>query len=592
MPKVSITQTAPIRRDLATVEDIDLSKYRTEDMLTAYNAYTAAGSATGEVVYVNYGRPEDFAALAKLGVSVTGKIALARYGKNFRGVKPDQAAKAGAIGMIIYSDPGDDGANRGDVYPEGPWRPGDAIQRGSVLKIWEYPGDPLTPGVPSLPGVARLAVDAAKSLQRIPVTPVSADEARELVKGLRGIRVPGKDWQGGYDFGYRLGDGAGGTRVTMTVDVGYAQTPARNVIVTVPGSDPDAGYVLIGGHRDTWGPGNSDNQGGWLTTMETARALGALYRDGWRPRRSIVLAGWDGEEHGLLGSTEYAEAHADQLRKDAIAYLNLDGATGRSFGADGVPSLDAAIRSVAAMVDDPGGKGSVLQAWTAASKGRPTVGRMGSGSDYSAFLHHLGVPAVGMGFSSSGGLYHSLYDNHDSTLRFADPGWKSMTASAELTGVLALRLANADVLPMKYSAYANETATLLEAMKAKAPAAGLDAAIAAAREWAGAARRLESYGARISAGGLVPGERAAAAKINAALSAQERALTGSGLPSRTWYKHLLWAPGMTTGYAVLPLPALAEAAELRDAAAFTKAAKDLTAALTAARKLAEGALPG
>lgn len=589
--KISVRQTAPQRRDLSVIEDGAADFTRPEDLPVGYNAYSPAGTVAGDVVYVNYARPEDFAELKKRGISLEGRIALARYGQNFRGVKPDLAAKAGAVGMIIFSDPADDGFVKGEVYPDGPWRSADAIQRGSVLRIWDYPGDPLTPGAASTPGTPRIAAKDARTIAPIPTTPISYGQARGLIASLSGARV-GKDWQGGLDVPYRFG-GPGGTKVRLDLDIGHEQVPVHNVVATIPGTDADAGYVLVGGHRDTWGTGVVDNESGWVSTMEIARSLGELYRDGWRPRRTIVLAGWDGEEYGLLGSTEYAENNAAKLREGAIAYLNMDGTAGRRFGAGAVPALDAVIRSVTADVDDPSGEGSVYDAWSTASQGKTEPGRLGSGSDYTGFLQHLGVASADIGFGSAGGQYHSLYDNLDYTQRFADPGFKGVTAAAEVSGSLALRLANADILPMRYSAYAADTITRLEAMRAEVSTPGaLDSTLAAAKAWAAATRRLESAGARLAVGGLVSGERPAAAKVNAAIRAQERALTDpAGLPSRPWFKHLVWAPGQTTGYAAQPLPALAEAAQAKDDAAFATAAKALTAALDRATAAAVEGTP-
>ncbi|GMA40563.1 M28 family peptidase [Mobilicoccus caccae] len=584
---ISVRQTAPVERDLAVVEDdVDMAP---EDLPIAYNAYSPAGSVSGEIVYVNYGRPQDFAELERRGVSVEGKIALARYGQNFRGVKPDQAAKAGAIGMIMFSDPSDDGFVRGDTFPDGPWRPDDGIQRGSVLRLWDRPGDPLTPGTPSKPGVPRIDESEATTFAKIPVTPISSREARKLLSTLTGPAVP-EEWQGGHDFRYRFGGGE--TSVKLDLDIDRTQIDVNNVIATIPGTDPDAGYVLVGGHRDTWSAGAVDNKSGWISTMELARALGGLYRDGWQPRRTIVLAGWDGEEYGLLGATEYAENHAQKLKDGALAYLNMDGTAGTRFGASSVPSLDDEIRSVADEVDSPTGKGSVGSAWRAAAEGTPTIGRLGSGSDYTAFLQHVGVPAAGIGFSSTGTVYHSLYDTVEYLEKFSDPGLKGVAAAAEVSGSLALRLANADILPMKYSAYASDVRTRLEAMKKDAPAgASLQTTLDAAAAWGSATRRLEARGARLAAGGLTSGERPEAAKINEAILAQERALlTPDGLPGRPWFKHQVWAPGQTTGYAVLPLPALAEATEAGDRAAFDKAAADLTRSLKNATALAEDVL--
>jgi N-acetylated-alpha-linked acidic dipeptidase len=576
---ITLQQTAPQQRAISSLEDVPAGTPNAEDLADAYNAYSPAGHVSGDVVYVNYGRPQDYAELEQQGVSLQGKIALARYGANFRGVKQDLADQHGAAGMLIYSDPEDDGFVKGPVYPEGPWRPSDAIQRGSIEEIYRYPGDPLTPGTPSTEGTPRIDPSEAENLPTLPTAPISYGEARPLLEALQGERAP-EEWQGGFDFPYRLGPG--GSEVSLDLDIDYQQVPVRNVVVTVPGTELPGQHVLVGAHRDTWAYGARDNISGWVSTMEIARSLAEMYQDGWRPRRSIVLAGWDGEEYGLLGSTEFAEARAQRLRDNAVAYVNMDGTAGDEFGAGAVPSLDRLLYAVTREVDNPHGDGSVYDAWSQQSdQPRPAVERLGSGSDYTALLQHVGVASSDVGFSGDWGLYHSAYDNTRSIEETVDPGYLSQAAAAEVSGLMAVRLANAPVIPMRYSDYARDTLRLLADLAPDAPE-GTSVAEASeqAREWLNATQSLEARGAELRRGGVQPAERDDVAAVNDAILAQEEALTQpEGIPSRPWFKHQVWAPGLTTGYAAQPLPALAEAAAADDAAAFKLAADQLRQSL-------------
>lgn len=583
---ITLKQTAPQQREIASLEDVPAGTPNAEDLADAYNAYSPAGQVAGEVVYVNYGRPQDYAELERQGVDLDGKIALARYGQNFRGVKQDLAEEHGAAGMLIYSDPADDGFVKGPVYPEGPWRPADAIQRGSVQEIYRYPGDPLTPGEPSTAGTPRIDPSEAENLPALPTAPISYGEAKPLLQALEGVRAP-EGWQGGFDFPYRFGPG--GSEVSLDLDIDYEQVPVRNVVARIPGTDPDAGHVLVGAHRDTWAYGARDNLSGWVSTMEIARSLGELYREGWQPRRTIVLAGWDGEEYGLLGSTEFAEARAQRLRENAVAYVNMDGTAGSEFGAGAVPSLDRLLYAVTRRVDNPVGAGSVYDAWSAqAEQRRPEVERLGSGSDYTALLQHVGVASTDIGYSGDWGLYHSAYDNTRSIEEIVDPGYRSQTAAAEVSGLVALRLANKSVIPMRYSDYAEDTLRLLADLAPDAPAGtGLGEATEQAQEWLDATRALEARGRDLRRGGVDAAERDEVAAVNAAITAQEESLTQpEGIPSRPWFKHQVWAPGLTTGYAAQPLPALAEAAQADDADAFDEAADQLEESLRAATEAA------
>lgn len=587
---ISVTLTAPEKRELKVMEKLPPGTPFAKDVVPGYNAYSPAGEVEAELVYANYGRPEDFEELKKQGISVKGKVVLVRYGRNFRGVKTDQAAKHGARGVIIYSDPADDGFTRGKVYPEGPWRPADAIQRGSILYIYRYPGDPLTPGNPSLPGEKRISPDQADSLPTIPTTPISYGQARHLLENMKGPEAP-ESWQGGFSFPYRLGPGP--AKVKLSLDIRYAKKKVNDVIVRIPGSKYPEELVVIGAHRDGWVYGARDNNSGWSSVMEIARVLGFLYQKGWRPERSIVLAGWDGEEYGLIGSTEWAEEHRRHLTKNAVAYLNMDGTAGQYFGASAVPSMKELIYAVTREVTEPRTGTSIYEDWEKRSGDKPpAIGALGSGSDYTAFLQHIGVPSADTGFSSGEGLYHSAYDNSDSVERLIDPGYLHHAAGARVNGIMALRLANADVLPLRYSDYADEVLRLLKEMEEQGTlGVSLVPAIEQAERWKEAAASLERNAHRILSDGIVtPEERRQLQRINAALRKQERDLTQpKGLSGRPWYKHQIWAPGLTTGYAAQPLPALAEALQSGDRKALQRAVDQLQKSLLEATRTAKRA---
>lgn len=587
--KIAVTQTYPQKRELSVMENLPKGTPYANEVIPGYNAYSAAGEVEAEIVYANYGRPEDFAELEKRGISVKDKIVITRYGANFRGVKPEQAEKRGAIGMLIYSDPADDGYTKGIVYPEGPWRPDDAIQRGSILYIFRYPGDPLTPGEASVPATKRLDPSEAVSLPQIPTTPLSYGEARPLLEAMEGEDAPAS-WQGGLPFTYKIGPGA--TKVKISLDIEYKNQPVNDVIVRIPGAKHPEQTVVIGAHRDTWAYGTGDNTSGWTTTMEIARVLGEMVKKGWQPDRTIVLAGWDGEEYGLLGSVEWAEEHRKELTQNAVAYINMDGTGGQFFGASAVPSFKQLIYDVTKEVTEPRSGTSIYDDWYVREGHKdPSIGKLGSGSDYTPFIQHLGVPSMDMGFGVAGGLYHSAYDNLDLMERFIDPGYEHQAAGSELVGITALRLANADALPFQYSAYAAEVASMLEEIAAK-DTLGVDLSVAIneARKWQAKAKELEEDASKLIADGVTDAERAQLDKMNAAMMQQERDLIVSdGLPSRPWYKHQIWAPGLTTGYAAQPLPAIAEAIAAKDAKALQQAADRLAGVLKKATETASAA---
>ncbi|WLD94417.1 M28 family metallopeptidase [Alkalihalobacillus sp. AL-G] len=594
MPKlknVSITQTAPEYRQLDVFEDISIPKSFAQGIVPGFNAYSPPGNVQAELVYANYGRPEDFDLLARKGISVKNKIVIARYGENFRGVKPDQAEQRGAVGLIFYSDPADSGYTRGLVYPEGPWKPQDGIERGSVLYLFKYPGDPLTPGKPSLPGIPRIDPADAASLPVIPTLPLSYGQARYLLEALKGKEAP-STWQGGLPFTYQIGPGP--TRVQLTLDIDYQNVPIHNLIARIPGTKFPEQTIVIGAHRDTWVYGANDNISGWSSAMEFACVLGNLYRRGWKPERSIVIAGWDGEEYGLLGSTEWVEENRQELMKNAVAYLNVDVIAGQFFEAGAVPSLKRFIYSLTKEVIEPRTGSSIYNDWkTRSEKEKPTVGQLGSGEDFTAFLDHAGIPSARFSFQLPNGLYHTIYDNLDSIHRFLDPGYKHHGATAKLIGKMAIRLANADVLPFYYSDYAEEVVRLLnEFSKKDTMGVGLTDVLAKAKKWQSTATLLEEKAEQIiSEGTISPKNQKKLQNINKALLQQERDLIREkGLPERPWYKHQIWAPGLTTGYKALPLPALSHALQSRDRYAFKQAVELLIEALSDATRTAKSAL--
>jgi N-acetylated-alpha-linked acidic dipeptidase len=563
-------------------------------IIQLFNGYSASGDVTAPLVYVNYGLPGDYEALEKLGVEVRGRIVIARYGNSFRGVKARVAEQKGAIGLIIYSDPQDDGYTQGDVYPDGPWRPETSAQRGSVEYLFEYPGDPLTPGQPSIPGVARIKMEEAKNMPRIPVQPISYGDARRLLEPLRGLLRP-KNFQGGLPFAYHVG-GTNEVRVHLKTDMDYATRTIWNVIARIDGAiEPDR-WIVMGNHRDAWTFGAVDPNSGTTAMLEAARGFGQLLKSGWKPRRTILLCSWDGEEYGLIGSTEWAEELASELKEKAVAYLNMDSAvSGANFGASSVPSLWKLIRNATRDVRDPGTGKSIYQAWQdRVRESRPApeltdpsgtdtqiaearIGSLGSGSDYTPFLQHLGVPAIDMSFGGDYGVYHSAYDSFYWMSKFGDPTFQYHVAAAQLWGTIALRLANAPALQFAYTDYANQIREFLAEIERAAAGRKLAGAFdsralrEAINDFTGEAAKIEGRmqslvadieKARPQGGDSYKRDLARLQRINDALIAAERALTdGRGLRGRSWYKHQIYAPGYYTGYAAQPLPDLRQAVD-------------------------------
>jgi N-acetylated-alpha-linked acidic dipeptidase len=598
---VQLWRIAPTKKELALAEPpvpgdptSKLSQYLT------VNGHSGAGDVTGDVVYVNYGLIEDYAQLDSMGISVKGKIAIARYGRSFRGIKAREAEKHGAIGLLIYSDPQDDGYVRGDVYPAGPMRNRDGVQRGSVFN---GAGDPATPGYPSKPGATRLPIEQM-TIPHIPVIPISYGNASELLQPLTGKEVP-QSWQGGLPFRYHVGPGAVKARVKVADDrATHGVKPIYDTFGIVRGSDFPDEIVMVGGHRDGWGPGAADNVSGTVSVLEAARAVAEAVKNGQRPRRTIVFATWDAEEWGLMGSTEYVEDDSLRLRRGGVAYLNQDvAAQGIRFGGGGSPSLRPLLRDVARAVPDPSGKGSVYSEWRRASavadSAEPAMGDPGGGSDFAGFYNHLGIPIAEWGFGGPGGVYHSQYDDFTWMSRFGDSTFAYHAAAARVGAAMLLRLANADILPYDYVEFA-------QTMQRYVPA--LDRALAAKR-WTSttttalrdAMTHMQQEAASFTAdrdatlrAGKLGNEKLQA--VNTELFQVERAFTRpEGLRTRPWYRNLIYVADEDNGYANMVFPSVNEAIRAGDqsltAAEISDLAKRFEAAsraLVAARTVLAG----
>lgn len=582
---------APTELDLREGPVTGDSTLGTTGEVLPINGYAGSGDVTGDLVFVNYGLIEDYKQLEALGVSVRGKIAIARYGRSFRGIKAREAEKNGAIALIIYSDPQDDGYARGDVYPEGPMRPPSGIQRGGVAN---GNGDPSTPGWASVAGAKRLPVSDF-NVPHIPVVPMGYANAALLLGDLRGTAIPAA-WQGGLPFRYHVGPGPVRARVAIATDTATkAYKTIWDTFGIVRGRDLPDEMVIIGAHRDAWGPGAADNVSGTVSVLEAARAVMEQVRKGERPRRTIVFATWDAEEWGLIGSTEYVEDDSLRLLKGAVAYLNQDvSAQGSSFGGGGSPSLRATLRDVVRQVDDPKG-GSVYSRWRAAARLasdtlEPAMGDPGGGSDFAGFYNHLGIPISEWGFGGSGGVYHSMYDSYAWMSRFGDPGFVYHATAARVGAAMLLRLANAELLPYDYVEYARTMRRYLPSLTEAGRTAGsavdvsaLDAAIA------GMETAAASYAAARDA--ALAGTPSAATLLasNRALLGVERALTRpEGLRTRPWFRNLVYAADEDNGYATIVFPSVNEAIRARNASLARGEVDDLAGRFTAAsRKLDE-----
>ena len=551
----------------------DRTSTQTRDELPPYNVYGADGDVSGELVYVNHGMPDDYRELARQGISVKGRIVLVRYGGGWRGLKPKLAYEHGAIGCLIYSDPADDGYGKGDIYPAGGYRPADAVQRGSVQDILQYTGDPLTPGVGSTPDTKRLAIADAKTILKIPVLPISYADATPLLAALGGPVAPAS-WRGGLPFAYHIGPGAAQVHLKIVSD--WSQKTLYDVIAKLTGSvEPDR-WIIRGNHHDGWVFGAADPLSGTVAQLSEAKAIGQLVKAGWRPRRTLIYASWDGEEPGLIGSTEWAETHAAELQAKAALYVNTDNNERGFFRAEGTHALQLFVSEAARDVKDPETDASVLRRALAERRvrafesGRDApghdsdgggdelhLGPLGSGSDYTPFLQHLGVTSLDLGFSgeSQYGVYHSAYDNFYWYSHFEDPDFAYGRALSQVTATVTMRLADAPVLPFDFNRVAvSVTAWLDEIAKISG---GQKVNLEAARKAnARLARAADAFGKRSPA---APGKRAAIDRI--LINCEHDLTLDPGLPGRPWYRHRLYAPGRYTGYAVKTLPGIREALE-------------------------------
>ncbi|HVZ77030.1 MAG TPA: M20/M25/M40 family metallo-hydrolase [Gemmatimonadaceae bacterium] len=562
------------------------------------NGYSGVGDVTGDVVYVNYGLIEDYAELDSMGVSVKGKIVVARYGRSFRGIKAREAEKHGAIALLIYSDPQDDGYVRGDVYPDGPMRPPGGVQRGSVMNV---DGDPSTPGYPSTPGAKRIPADQM-DVPHIPVVPIGYGNASELLRDLRGAEIP-QAWQGGLPFRYHVGPGP--VRARLAVQDDRARNGFKKIFDTfgiVRGTEFPDEFVIIGGHRDAWTPGTADNVSGTVSVLEAARAVAEQLKEGKRPRRTIVFATWDAEEWGLIGSTEYVEDDSLRLLKGGAAYFNQDvAAQGVRFGGGGAPSLRPTLRDVAREVPDPNGKGSVYDQWRLATRtpagAEPAMGDPGGGSDFAGFYNHLGVPIAEWSFGGPGGVYHSQYDDFNWMSKFGDPGFKYHAAAGSIGAAMVLRIANADILPYDYVELAQTMKTYLPAMDKEMQARHWNTSTA---QVAQAIDRLEAAATAFNAtrDSVLAASPAhdVLVQTNAALMRVERSFTRpNGLQGREWFRNLLYVADRDNGYANMVFPSVNEAIRDKDEARTARELADLsahidaaTAALGDARRAATG----
>jgi N-acetylated-alpha-linked acidic dipeptidase len=591
------------------------------DGLPPYHAYGGDGDVTAPLVYVNFGMPDDYKELARRNIDVKGKIVIVRYGAGWRGLKPKLAQEHGAVGCLIYSDPHEDGYFNGDTYPKGGWRPPQGVQRGSVLDLPVAPGDPLTPNIGATKNAKRLKLEQAKTILKIPVMPISYADAQPLLAALGGPVAP-NEWRGALPITYHVGPGP--ATVHLSIQSDWSTKPAYDVVAKITGSTRPDEWVVRGNHRDGWVFGAGDPLSGHGAMMAEAKALGALLKDGWRPKRTIVYTSWDGEEPGLLGSTEWAEGHAEELQRKAVVYINSDGNTRGFLSAGGSHSLQRLVNEVAKDVKDPQTQVSVKERLDARSMVRGygkgasaddkdgarraaagddfTLDALGSGSDFTPFLQHLGLTTLHLGYGGedeTDGVYHSNYDSFDHYRRFGDPGFVYGVALAQTIGRLTLRIADADVLPMEFGSFADtidgyvkelheladgkrkraeDLSKLLEKKAFELAAdptrrvapperepevpylnlAALDNAVARVKK---SAKAYDDAYAALAARGT-PLNAAQTAQLNSLLRGLEATLTNTrGLPGREWYRHYIYAPGLLTGYGVKTLPGVREAIE-------------------------------
>jgi N-acetylated-alpha-linked acidic dipeptidase len=585
---------------------LDPTSDQKSEQLPTYNAYSIDGDVTAPLVYVNYGRPADYEVLERRGISVEGAIVIARYGQSWRGIKPKVAAEHGAVGCLIYSDPRDDGYAVSDVYPKGPMRNPDGVQRGSVMDMPVHPGDPLTPGVGATGDAKRLDIKDAATLTKIPVLPISYGDAQPLLAALQGPPVPA-DWRGGLPITYHIGPGP----ATVHLKVAFSWDTKRlyDVIARIQGSTYPDEWIVRGNHHDAWVNGAGDPVSGMAPELEEARALGALLKQGWKPKRTIVYAAWDGEEVGLLGSTEWVEYHGAELEQHAVVYINSD-ANGRGFlQAGGSHALEAFLNGVARDVQDPETHGSVwkraqahaITTGTAEERGEARtradlrIAALGSGSDYTPFLQHNGVPTLSLGFGGldEDGVYHSIYDSFYHYTHFHDSDFVYGRALAQTVGTAVVRLADADLLPFEFTNVADTVRSYIKDLQALLKTRqdevreqnlriqeGVYAAVNDPRQplvppkpetvppamnfapLENAATALGEAAERYKKASAAAARPAVVRSVNARLIQSERQLLDpAGLRNRTWFRHLLYAPGFYTGYAVKTLPGVREGIE-------------------------------
>jgi len=593
----------------------DPTSSQQSEQLPTYNAYSPDGDVTAPLVYANYGVPEDYDQLARMGISVKGAIVITRYGHSWRGIKPKLAAEHGAIGCLIYSDPRDDGYYEGDVFPKGPYRPSQGVQRGSVAKMEIYPGDPLTPGVGADEHAKRLPLKEAKTIEDIPVMPISYGDAEPLLKALSGPVAP-PDWRGALPITYHVGPGP--AKVHLKLQFNWDLKPVHDVIAKLAGSTDADEWVIRGNHYDGWVNGAEDPIAGQVSLLEEARSLGEIYKQGWRPKRTIIYCSWDGEEPGLLGSTEWVEEHADELATHAVAYINSD-TNGRGYlEAEGSHSLESLVNSVAADVQDPEKGISIGQRHRLAALARAQnpderkklesqknfiIGDLGSGSDYSPFIDHAGIASINYGFGGEvgGGIYHSIYDDFYWYSHFDDPTEQYGRTLAQTAGFTVMRLADSDVPPLDFTGLSDAvgrfvdelkkldkteitqiewqnkeiqdgifTATADPTKKFVPPAAEevpqpldfspLDDALKNLKQSA------EHYQSAFdkAQGGSAASSGSFQAVDRDLITTERDLLSEAGLPGRPWYKHQLYAPGIYTGYGVKTVPGVREAIEQKN----------------------------
>ncbi len=588
------------------VISIDPTSNQKDEQLPTYNAYSKDGDVTAPLVYVNYGAPADYEQLDAMGVSVKGAIVIARYGETWRGIKPKVAAEHGAVGCLIYSDPKDDGYSRGLPYPEGPMRPAEGAQRGSVMDMPVYPGDPQTPGIGAKPGVKLIPLDQVQTITKIPVLPISWADAQPFLKSLEGQTVP-ENWRGDLPFTYRTGPSK--AQAHLAVAFNWDRKPLYDVVATIPGASFPDEWVIRGNHHDAWVNGAEDPISGASPQLEEARALGELLKQGWKPARTIIYCFWDGEEPALLGSTEWAEFHADELKQHAVAYFNSDGNGRGFFHAGGSHSLENFINSVVKDIDDPETKMSVWKRERLAARLRGTpesrteaksradsrIGALGSGSDFTVFIDHLGIPSANLGYGGEdegGGQYHSVYDDFYYYTHFQDTEFLYEKALAQTAGSMMMRMADADVIPYQFTdqadtihTYVTEVKKLADTMRTQIKDRNADLADGVYKAAADPKKTsvpppvdivppyfnfapLDQASDDLTAAAgdyekaFTAHAETANPKVNAILLESEHALTDpAGLPNRPWFEHMIYAPGFFTGYGVKTLPAVREAIE-------------------------------